>query len=367
VQENAPLQGRPTPTDPLPTINGQVYVEAPDVNLVKVKVLGTTPSNTLVIMNKPNLLLDMVVLQGSPNGQKRGVYVASSGFSALDSWLGGFWYSDDSQALLSERDADGVVVDNCYLEASGENVMFGGGDALAESRMPKNISFTNCHFNKPNTWRFQASTGNKNLFELKMAKNVKVDNCLFENSWVDAQVGYGIVLTVRNQYGRDPYATIENVEFTNCTMKHVAGGISILGRDYLQPSEVMKNVSFKNFTIEDLSNAAYGGNGRTLQLQGGVQNLSFEDFKVVNSSVHSAIEFLKPQQPFSGLSFKNVEFYEGNYGIQHDGSGFPAGTTLPLRGVQTLEYFNPNGYVWENVTIHKGPNKWTYPAGTILV
>jgi hypothetical protein len=351
----------------LPQIQGQLIVDAPNVNVVGIKVMGTVASNTLLMANQANLNLDRIVLQGSLNGQKRGIYATSPNLNVLKSWIGGCWYSDDSQAILSERGVNGLFVDDCYLEASGENVMFGGGDALSADGIPQNISFTNCHFRKPEEWRAQAGTGNKNLFELKMAKNVKVDNCLFENSWVDAQVGYGIVLTVRNQYGRDPWATIQDVEFTNCKLKSVAAGISILGRDYLQVSEGMKNVKFKNFTIEDLS-AGYGGNGRTLQLQGGPENLVFEDFKVVSpGSVHSMIEFVQPKFPFSGLAFRNCEFYEGSYGIQHTGEGFPAGTTPPLRGAATLAYFNPNGYVWEGVTVHKGPNKWTYPLGTVMV
>lgn len=352
----------------LPTINGQITVSAPDVTLQGIGVLGTVPSNTLLMAMSPGLTLDRVRLRGSAGGQKRALYVAAANISVLKSDLSNCWYSDDSQAILTERDADGLFVDDCYLEASGENFMAGGGDALSEARMPKNITFLNSLFAKPNSWRTQAGTGNKNLFELKMAKQVKVDNCIFENSWVDAQVGYGIVLTVRNQYGRDPYATIEDVEFTNCTLRHVAAGISILGRDYLSPSGIMKRVKFKNFTLEDLSSSAYGGNGRTLQLQGGVQDLTFEDFKMVSpGSVHSAIEFGQPSYPFANLTFRNVELYEGSYGIQHTGDGFPVGTTHPLRGAQTLTYFNPNGYVWENVTIHKGPNKWAYPTGTIIV
>jgi hypothetical protein len=367
TQAGVQLTGRATPTDVLPTINGQIFIEAPDVRLTRIKVQGVTPSHNLVMVHEPNLWLDRVVLKGSSNGQKRGVYAIAPNLTVTQSWLGGFWYSDDSQAILSERGLNGALIDDCYLEASGENLMLGGGDALTPEGIPQNIVIKNSHFSKPEVWRTQAGTGNKNLFELKMARNVKVDNCLFENSWVDAQVGYGIVLSVRNQYGRDPWATIEDVEFTNCTLRHVAGGISILGRDDLHVSGVMKNVSFKNFTIEDLSKSLYGTNGRTLQLQGGPENLSFEDFKVVNSNVHSAIEFGQPIHPFKGLSFRNVEFYEGNYGVQHMGNGFPEGTVQPLRGAQTLAYFNPNGYVWENVTIHKGPNKWTYPANTIIV
>ena len=41
----------------------------------------------------------------------------------------------------------------------------------------------------------------KNLLELKMGRNVIIDGNVLENSWGDAQIGYAVLFTVRNQDG----------------------------------------------------------------------------------------------------------------------------------------------------------------------
>jgi hypothetical protein len=60
----------------------------------------------------------------------------------------------------------------------------------------------------------------KNLFELKNAKNVVVDGNLLENNWTDAQTGYAVLFTVRNQDGSAPWSTVEAITFTNNIVRH---------------------------------------------------------------------------------------------------------------------------------------------------
>ena len=51
----------------------------------------------------------------------------------------------------------------------------------------------------------------KNLFELKNARRVLVEGNLMEYVWQEAQIGYAILLTPRNQDGKAPWVTIEDV------------------------------------------------------------------------------------------------------------------------------------------------------------
>ena len=53
---------------------------------------------------------------------------------------------------------------------------------------------------KPAAWRASAWTV-KNLFELKNAQRVLVDGNVLERNWPQAQNGYSILLTPRNQDG----------------------------------------------------------------------------------------------------------------------------------------------------------------------
>jgi hypothetical protein len=71
----------------------------------------------------------------------------------------------------------------------------------------------------------------KNLFELKNARRVVVDGNVFEYSWTSGQEGSGIVITVRNQSGRCPWCTVEDVTFSHNIVRHTANGVNILGHD----------------------------------------------------------------------------------------------------------------------------------------
>ena len=102
---------------------------------------------------------------------------------------------------------------------------------------------------------FAASWTVKNLFELKNARNVVVDGNLMENTWTDAQSGFAVLFTVRNQDGGAPWSTVDTVTFTNNILRHAPGGINILGRDDLQPSGQTKNIIIRNNLFEDLTHA----------------------------------------------------------------------------------------------------------------
>jgi hypothetical protein len=76
----------------------------------------------------------------------------------------------------------------------------------------------------------------KNIFELKNARRVRVEYNLFENNWRDAQQGYSIVFTPRNQNGHCPWCVVEQVDFNHNIVRNVGGGISIAGYDSNGPS-----------------------------------------------------------------------------------------------------------------------------------
>jgi hypothetical protein len=97
------------------------------------------------------------------------------------------------------------VVDN-YLEASGENIMFGGS---AGSSNPEDIEIRRNYFFKPTLWNPNSPDHReptpivKNLFELKSANRLLFEANYLENSWGGfSQVGAAFVLTPRNNTDR---------------------------------------------------------------------------------------------------------------------------------------------------------------------
>ena len=84
----------------------------------------------------------------------------------------------------------------------------------------------------------------KNLFELKNARNVVVENTVFENHWRQAQPGWAIVLTPRSQ-GNCPWCEVRNVRFEGNLLQNVSAGINILGYDNGNPSGQAAQITIK--------------------------------------------------------------------------------------------------------------------------
>jgi hypothetical protein len=106
----------------------------------------------------------------------------------------------------------------------------------------------------------------KNIFELKNARRVIVDGNLFENNWVEAQSGFAILFTVRNQDGKAVWVTIEDVTFTNNVVRHTAAGVNILGKDTNHPSGQARDLLIRNNLFYDIGGDEWGHNGRFLQI-----------------------------------------------------------------------------------------------------
>ena len=71
----------------------------------------------------------------------------------------------------------------------------------------------------------------KNIFELKSARNVLVENNILENHWKEGQPGFAIVLTPRNSNGACTWCVVENVRFEYNLFRNIAAGVNVLGYD----------------------------------------------------------------------------------------------------------------------------------------
>ncbi len=59
----------------------------------------------------------------------------------------------DAQAICGWNGMGPFVIENSYLEASGENVMFGGGTAMSPGNAPSDITVRGNHIRKNPEWR----------------------------------------------------------------------------------------------------------------------------------------------------------------------------------------------------------------------
>ena len=115
--------------------------------------------------------LDRVLIAGDPTvGQKRAIaanaaYVTIENSDIRDIKAAG----QDSQAIAAWNSPGPFTIRNNYLEAAGENVMFGGADISIPGVIPSDITLENNILTKDPAWRGSSWTV-KNVLELKNAQ-----------------------------------------------------------------------------------------------------------------------------------------------------------------------------------------------------
>jgi len=308
---------------------------------------GSSSQNTLAMVPH-NLIVDRVYVHGDATiGQKRGIALNSASTTIENSYISDIKSEDqDAQAICGWNGPGPYTIINNYLEASGENVMFGGEDPAILDLVPSDIVFARNHLSKPLDWQWQPWIV-KNLFELKNARRVTIDGNIMENNWVSSQSGYAILLTPRNG-GTAPWSGVEHVTFTNNVVRHVSSVFNILGVDDAHPSLTTTDVVIRNNLFTDVSAAAYGGEGRMLLINGGSQ-ITLDHNTVMNDGLATVYPYDTPVQ---GFVFTNNILADNGYGIIGGGEA---------PGAPTVTAYFPNAVFLDNIIV--GAPTSTYPTG----
>jgi glycosyltransferase involved in cell wall biosynthesis len=374
ASEQLPARGQrvgPTHARLMPklTATGDYVIEAmPGAHHYRLVGLEIAPAdgvyvNTIVMLgdrektadSQPHhIIVERSYIHGdAKKGSRRGVALNSRHTAVIDSYLSDFKeVGVDSQAISGWNGAGPFRIENNYLEAAGENVMFGGADPTVPDLVPADIQVLRNHMAKPLRWKVGHPSYEgtewavKNLFELKNARRVLVEGNVLEYNWAHAQNGFAILFTVRNQDGRAPWSTIEDVTFVNNIVRHVGSGVNILGRDDNHPSEQTKRIAIRNNLFLDVGGA--WGNGRLFQLLDGTNSISIDHNTALQTG---SILFGGDHAPHTGFVFQNNIVPHNEHGIT--GSGTEAGT-------QSLARYFPLAVVRGNVIV--GGNAGQYPA-----
>jgi len=298
-----------------------------------------------------DMIIDRCYIHGNTDeAAVRGVALNGKSLAVIDSYLSDFKdQAQDTQAIMGWNGPGPFKIVNNYLEAAGENLMFGGGDPSISNLVPSDIEIRHNHFFKPTAWR-GVWAAVKNLFELKNARRVLVEGNVFENVWLAAQAGFAVQFTVRNQYGRAPWSTIEDVTFQLNIVRHAAAGVNILAADDPNPSQTMTRVLIRHNLFDDITGATWGGQGRLFQIlgwAGGATDLVIEH----NTGIQTENLNYSDGVPHLGFIYRN------NLTPRGAGSGFTGAGTL--EGLPTLIVYFPLAVFQRNVVA--GGNPLIYP------
>ena len=392
------------------------------------------------------IVLDRVYVHGHlVKGQKRCIGLNGASLEVLNSFVSACAAVEiDAQAIAGFNGPGPFKISNNYLEASTENILFGGADPRIVNLVPSDIEITRNLFTKPVSWRnpiltppsapavttiasggslpvgthyftvvavFQTDgdearsaksaeaavpvrtngsrvtltwsavphvdfyrvyrgttaggenrylqtatatpsivyTGSgeisgtpptqgkrwnvKNLLELKNAQRVLIDGNTFENSWAASQKGYAILFTPRNQSGTAPWSVVRDIKLTNNLIRHVAGGVDILGTDYDHPSQRTTGILIRNNLVYDVSST--WGAEHFLLMTGAPVGVTVD-----HNTIHQEkMIVLADGNPISGFTFTNNIAPHNQYGIFGSGAGF---------GNSAIATYFPNAIVRRN-------------------
>ena len=184
-----------------------------------------------------SITIDRCYIHGSPTQDiVTGVQGTASNYAVVDSYISDIHApNQDSQAFGAYDTPGPIKLVNNYLEAAGENVMFGGSGGNNNRGVPSDIEIRNNYLFKPLSWVSLTTAPvnqwfEKNAFECKSCQRVLFDGNTIENVWAASQAGYAIVLTVRTSQSGD-FAVVNDITITNNVLKNVVAGVNTLAKD----------------------------------------------------------------------------------------------------------------------------------------
>jgi hypothetical protein len=254
-----------------------------------------------------DLEIDRCYLHTAKTGViRRGVAVNSAKTAITNSYFEGFGFAgEETQGIAGWTGTRNVRIINNYVEGGAENILFGGADPGSPGLIPMDIEIRGNHLNKPVAWAHGVTV--KTLFELKNAKRVEFIGNLLTNNFQ----GPAFRITIRDQGGKAPFSTIEDVTIRDNIIDHAADGINILGKDDTYPSQVLKRLTIQNNLFLHLASSGnFDGSGYFIQVADG-EDITIANNTVFNSGNITSFYGTLPRR----FVFRDNIVNHGNYGV----------------------------------------------------
>jgi hypothetical protein len=275
------------------------------------------PQNT-VALEPSNIIIDRSYIHGSDSAQlntQRGVEMDCQYCAVINSYISEIhWVGIEAQAIGGWNSTGPWLVDNNYLSAAGENILVGGADTTIPNAVPSDLTFTRNYFFKPLSWNWRAAGkpfgcsdcwAVKNLLEFKEGVRVLVEGNIFQNNWVDAQVGEAIVIKSENR-GNTVWVTTQDFTFRYNELSNIAGGSFQVSCD--NNSVITGPCSSRLYMHDNLATGIGGASGRYIGLFGDTSTTATYDGTDDMYFTHNTIITLPPNSdgPYEWLSMESI-------------------------------------------------------------
>ncbi len=293
-----------------------------------------------------HIILDRVWVHGTAQDETtRGIFLSGTRFMAvLDSYFSDFHCvsvsgsCSDAQAIAGgagNHPMGPFKIVNNFLEASGENIIFGGAAATAT---PADIEIRHNHLFKPMVWMpgqpgFVGGVSGrpfiaKNLFEIKNAQRVLFEGNILENSWGGfSQSGIAIALTPKNQAPNlCPLCRVTDITLRYNRVSHVGGGMIVANvpSDTGGASTAGERISVHDMVFDDIDGTTYKGFGVFAIIMSKVpklQDVRFDHITAFPTRVLFNIGGNAGEQKIVNFAFRNSIVRAGERQLTSTGGG----------------------------------------------
>ncbi len=256
-------------------------------------------------------------------------------FAIVDSYLNDFHCTSISGTCTDSMTLGGGggnlasgpwKIENNFLEAAGENILFGGSIATV---VPADITIRHNHFYKVPQWQ-AGSTGFvggysgdpfvvKNHFEIKNAARLLFEDNLLEYSWGGfSQAGQSILITPRNDYYKPTQkgnlcSVCEGVDITirYNRISHTAGvfNIATVVVDGFE-GQAVGRFSIHDIVADDIDGAKYKGGGGLFMIMNFWTTRTLHDVSIRHVTGFPSEHFMSiandlSYPPMYGLTFQD--------------------------------------------------------------
>ena len=234
--------------------------DPPVYALVTVGLSDPSGSNVTSASQLPNhIVFDRVSLHGNRSGSLvRAILGNGDHIQMINSLCYDVHYSNDSQCFMAYNGNGPFLIENNYLSAAGENILFGGADPTIPGLIPSDIIQTRNYMTKEwEWWQDAAKVGytfggtawsTKNVTECKNCQRNAIYGNVIENSWAQNQNG-GLILFQSVKDGPAcTWCTVRDIQVFNNVIRNGGDALSVGGKGCgsLGCAVMARNISFHN-------------------------------------------------------------------------------------------------------------------------